>query len=61
MQCAVCVALRYVGGGYALDVGRQRLDVGDNRYLDERMARVIRLKLVAALDRAEFLRGVNLD
>ena len=61
MDSAVSVALADVGGSYPLYIGGQRFDVGENRYFDERVARVVCLKLVAALDGAQLLRSVNLD
>ena len=61
MKGAVCFAVRDVGARYAFHVGGLRFDVGDDRHLDDRMPRVVSLKLVAALDRAKLVRCMNLD
>src|SRR6185436_4879031 len=50
-----------VGVCYTFDIGGQWFDVGDDRYLDNRMLRIVCLKLVAGLNRTLLLRSVNLE
>ena len=52
MQAAVLFSVCDVGCRYAFYVAGQGFDVGYNRNLDNRMPRIVCLKLVAAFDRA---------
>ena len=60
MKCAVLFAARDISRRYAFDVRGHRFDIRNNGYLDDRVLRIVSLKLVAGFEGTALVRGVKL-